>query len=91
MPSLIPLGRFKVEYMNGEIEEVRSNFGAVMELEKELPEADTPGGTSLLYGIWLYKGRPLDDPIEFGRTVYNITPIETNGETDPSKPEAGEG
>jgi hypothetical protein len=91
MPNLIPLGTFTIEYLDGEKEEVRSNFGSVMELETELPDPNTPDGTALLYGIWLYKDRPDGDPITWGKKVHNITPSDAPGAADPSRPEAGAG
>ena len=91
MPSFIPLGKYRIEYLDGETEEIRSNFGAIMELEAELPDKDTPDGTVLLYGMWLYKGRPEGDPKEWGRNIFNITPVtdDAKSDTDPSPPPAG--
>lgn len=88
MPSLVPLGRYKVEYADGNVEEVRSNFGAIMELEELLPGDDTPSATTLLTGIWLFLGKPKDDPKEWARDVVDVTPIEPPA-ADPSPPKAG--
>lgn len=88
MPGLIPLGRYKVEYVNGETVEVLSNFGAIMELERLLPGDDSPNATTLVTGIWLFLGKPDDDPEKWACNVHQITPMEPEAR-DPSGPEAG--
>lgn len=88
MPSLVPLGRYKIEYLDGTTEEVRSNFGAIMELEELLPGDDTPSATTLLTGIWLFLGKPDGDPRQWANNVVDVAPVEPEP-TDPSPPKAG--
>ena len=88
MPSLVPLGRYRITFEDGSTEEVQSNFGAIMELERILPGDDTPPATTLATGIWLYMGKPADDCEKWAGTVLNIEPLE-NEDADPSPPAAG--
>lgn len=90
MPGLIPLGRYRVEYLSGETIEVRSNFGAIMELERLLPGNDSPSGTTLVTGIWLFLDKPDGDVEKWASEVYQITPLEADA-PDPLMPEAGAG
>lgn len=90
MPNYVPLGRFKVTYLDGRVEEVRSNFAAIMDLEAELPEAATPDGTVLARGVWLYLDRPQGDLRKWAAGVWLIEPMPIEaGEADPSPPVAG--
>ena len=89
MPAYIPLGRFKVTYLDGRTEEARSNFGAIMDLEADLPEA--PDGTVLAHGVWLYLGRPQGDVHDWAATVFLIEPLPAEvDDTTPTLPVVGD-
>lgn len=92
MPSFVPLGRYKVTYLDGREEEVRSNFAAIMELEAALPSATAPDGTVLCHGVWLFAGKPKNDLAAWAGDVYRIEPVREDEETgaDPTPPVAGD-
>jgi hypothetical protein len=92
VPSFVPLGRYKVTYLDGREEEVRSNFADIMRLEADLPSKDTPDGTSLAHGVWLYLGKPKGDIMAWAGDVHRIEPLgdEPEPEPDPTPPAAGD-
>jgi hypothetical protein len=90
MPAFVPLGRYKITYLDGRTEEVRSNFAGIMELEADKPEEDVPYGTALAYGIWIFLGRPGDDVKDWAVDVYKIEPVDDDKPApDPTVPVVG--
>lgn len=92
MPSFIPLGKYKVTYLDGRVEDARSNFAAIMDLEAELPNVNAPDGTVLAHGIWIFLGRPKNDLRAWAADVYRIEPVADPTETteDPTPPAVGD-
>lgn len=92
MPAFVPLGKYRITYLDGRVEEVRSNFAAIMDLEAELPNASTPDGTVLCHGAWIFAGRPKNDLKAWAADVYRIEPVtdESLEGTDPTPPAVGD-
>lgn len=91
MPAFVPLGRYKITYLDGRTVEAVSNFGAIMELESERPESDGPRGTTLTHAVWLYLDKPDADLRTWANSVHLIEPIEDTDAVDPSPPVAAVG
>ena len=59
MLDFVHLGEFEVTYLDGTKEVARSNFGSIMEMEREYADVkEIPPATVLVRAMWLYLGRP---------------------------------
>lgn len=92
MLEYVPLGEFKVTYLDGETQIARANFGAIMELEAAyIGDGKVPQATVLVRAMWLYLDRPKDSLEAWAATVHNIEPHKVDVGTDPSPPAVGDG
>lgn len=92
MLDFIHLGDFEVTYLDGTKETARSNFGSIMEMEREYADTENvPGATVLARSMWLYLGRPKESLDKWAETVHHIEPVTTKTAGDPTPPVAGDG
>lgn len=72
----MPIGDFKVTYVDGHTEEARSNFLGLVEIERRWPgDDDAPGVQAVAVAVWFYLGCPGGDLDEWMATVHNVEPV----------------
>lgn len=89
---VVPLGHFKVTYMDGVSEVAKSNFGGIIEVERKFGTDADGYATVLAFGVWCYLGHPGDDFESWAGGVHWIEPTEEPGAKPamvPSEPVAG--
>lgn len=92
MLDFVHLGEFEVTYLDGSKDVARSNFGSIMELERDYSDiADIPGATVLVRSMWLYLGRPKESLDAWAATVHHIEPVPKKVATNPTEPALGDG
>lgn len=91
MPGFMPIGEFKVVYVDGHTEECMSNFLGLVEIERRWPGQETaPGVTAVAVAVFYYLGCPGDDLDKWMATVHNIEPItEDAAQEVPTSPAVG--
>jgi hypothetical protein len=88
----MPIGDFKVTYVNGETVVATSNFLGLCEIERRWPGQDNaPGVQAIGVAIWFYLGCPDGDLDSWLATVHNVEPVETEQPVQevPTVPAAG--
>jgi hypothetical protein len=95
MSRFMPIGDFKVVYVDGTTEECKSNFLGLVEIERRWPnEENAPGVTATAIAVFYYLGCPGQDFDKWLAKVHNIEPAdkqdaEVELEDVPTEPAAG--
>jgi hypothetical protein len=91
MAGFMPIGEFRVVYVDGHTEECVSNFLGLVEIERRWPGEETaPGVTAVAVAVFYYLGCPGDDLDKWLATVHNVEPIDKDAKTDvPTSPAVG--
>lgn len=93
MAGFMPIGDFKVTYVNGETAVATSNFRGLVEIERRWPAgSDAPGIEAIGVATWFYLGCPGEDFDTWLETVHLIEPSTDENVTDtadPTVPAAG--
>jgi hypothetical protein len=85
MAGYMPIGDFKIVYVDGSSEVAQSNFRGIVEVERKWPGDTVPGVEAISLAVWYYLGCP-DGFDEWLGRVHNIEPATTAGEVDPEDP-----
>jgi|1186.fasta_scaffold615493_2 hypothetical protein len=83
--SFMPIGDFKVTYVDGGTEVVQSNFRGLVEVERKWPGDTIPGVEAMGFAVWHYLGCP-DEFDTWLDTVHLIEKATTEGEVQPGDP-----
>jgi hypothetical protein len=76
MAGFMPIGDFRVVYVDGHTEECTSNFLGLCEIERRWPDADTaPGVQAVAVAVWYYLGCPDENLDKWMATVHNVEPV----------------
>jgi hypothetical protein len=95
MGGYMPVGRYKVVYVDEHTEECKSNFLGLVEVERRWPDGDkTPYISATAFAVYHYLGCPGEDFDKWLATVYNIEVADEDEATDadtevPTEPAAG--
>lgn len=76
MAGYMPIGKFKVVYVDEHTEECKSNFRGLVEIERRWPDSDAPGVSATALAVFFYLGCPGEDFDKWLGTVYNIEPAD---------------
>lgn len=76
MSGFMPIGDYKVTYMDGETVVAKSNFLGLVEIERRWPGDEMPGIQAISTAVWFYLDCPGDDFDSWLKTVHLIGPAE---------------
>lgn len=88
----MPIGDFKVTYVNGETATAKSNFLGLVEIERRWPgDENTPGIQAIGVAMFYYLGCPGGDLDAWLATVHTVEPLESDTEEAevPTEPAVG--
>lgn len=92
MAGFMPIGDFKVTYVNGETATAVSNFRGLVEIERRWPGAqDAPGIEAIGVAVWHYLGCPgdFDEWLEQVHVIEPVTEETTVDAMDPTQAAPG--
>lgn len=91
MAGFMPIGDFKVTYVNGETVTATSNFLGLVEIERRWPgQENAPGVQAIGVAIWYYLDCPGENLDAWLATVHNVERIDDEAAVEvPTEPAAG--
>jgi hypothetical protein len=92
MAGMMPIGDFRVTYIDGTSEDAASNFLGLVEVERRWPgQEQAPGITALATATWFYLGCPDDDLDKWLSRVHLIERLPDAQDEEESDEDEDEG
>jgi hypothetical protein len=76
MQGFMPIGDYKVTYVDGRVESTTSNFLGLAEIERRWPGDQVPGVQAIATAVWFYLGCPGENLDAWMATVHLVEQAE---------------